>query len=375
MFNRDFPYKYCPILSISPSETTALKELPDKDKDLILPIFPIKSWATAKELSSSIERVELSIGTNRKWIADIDHNDLLNRPKKKFRKVHHDIEKMMNSENGYKNWCDFISEHPNVIPCLQLKDLAELSTQTRVLASFNRGVVVILNRSHLESDSLDTILNTIRGLDNLLVMVDLGHITFEQVGMHDRIEQYIKNIKRILPNALISLSSSSFPDYFGGYYKGTISIHDRSLFDRISRNIDGLIYSDRGGARATKLSGGGGTPPPRIDYATRNEWQFIRMEFEETADMEDGPGRKEAVKEEKRELYTQIAKEIMDQDYWEPELKLWANYVIELTSLGDDYGINSSAKATAVRINKHLFTQLHYDSIEEAEDTDEDWED
>jgi len=65
----------------------------------------------------------------------------------------------------------------------------------------------------------------------------------------------------------------------------------------------------------------------------------------------------------------------MREQYWESNLKLWANNIIELTSVGDDFGINSAQKATAVRINKHLYTQLHYNSIDFNEDTDEDWED
>lgn len=63
----------------------------------------------------------------------------------------------------------------------------------------------------------------------------------------------------------------------------------------------------------------------------------------------------------------------MEEPYWENDLGLWSNYIIELTSKGDDYGINSAQKATAVRINKHLYTQLHYEFSGEITDTDDDW--
>ncbi len=375
MFDDNFPYKYCPILSISPSETTALKELPEKDKDLILPVFPIKSWATAKELSNAIDKIESSIGKNRKWIVDIDYEDLLNRPLEKYRPVHHDIKKLTISDNGYKHWCDFILEHPNTIPSLQLKVLPELKTQLNVLSSFKRGVVVILKRADIESKAYEIILPLLQDIPNLLVMLDLEQITYEQVILKDQIKLYIQAIKAILPQALVSLSCTSFPDSFGGYYRGTKSIHERTLFDKIKADIDDLIYSDRGSARATKMTGGGGTPPPRIDYSCRNDWNFIRMEFGDKLTINDREDPKLAAKKEKKELYTLISKEIMSEDFWEPDLKLWANYIIELTSTGDDFGINSAQKATAVRINKHLYTQLHYDSINHIEDTDEDWED
>jgi hypothetical protein len=49
--------------------------------------------------------------------------------------------------------------------------------------------------------------------------------------------------------------------------------------------------------------------------------------------------------------------------------------MIEKTSLGDPYGITSANRATAVRINLHLYQQLHYYSDINMLDTDEDWED
>jgi hypothetical protein len=373
MFNLDFPYKYCPILSISPSELTALKELPEKDKGLILPVFPIKSWATAKKLSNATEKIESSIGKDRKWIADIDYEDLINRPIDKYRPVHHDIKKLTNAENGYKHWCNFIEEHPNTIPCLQLNELKELPTQLETLKLLNRGIVVIFKKSDIESRVYEKVLPELVGTIDLLIILDFEQITKEQVDLQNQILLYPQAIKKMLPQALIAISSTSFPDSFGGYYKGTKSIYERALFDKLRVHIEDLVYSDRGSARATKMSGGGGTPPPRIDYACRNEWNFIRMEFGEPPSSAQIDDIKQIVKNEKKELYTLISKEIIASDYWEPELKLWANYIIELTSKGDDFGINSAQKSTAVRINKHLHTQLHYDSIDGIEDTDDDW--
>lgn len=49
MFNHDdnFQYDYAPILSLSPSEMMALEQLPGKDKDNILPVIPLKGWASS----------------------------------------------------------------------------------------------------------------------------------------------------------------------------------------------------------------------------------------------------------------------------------------------------------------------------------------
>ncbi|WP_050921489.1 beta family protein [Vibrio harveyi] len=375
MFDDAFSYKYCPILAISPSELQGLKELPDKDKNLILPIFPLKSWASSKELKNSIVKVEESIGKERKWIADIDYDDLLERNQENYRPVHHDLLKLTDPTDGYHNWCYFIKENTNMIPCLQLKELSQISTQIKVLTSLGRGIVVVLKQFDLESQRYQIILPKLKEVDDLLIVLDLEQITKEQVELSGQILLYLNAIKTMLPQAMLSLSSTSFPDSFGGYYKGVKSIHERALFDKLKSSISDLIYSDRGSARATKMSGGAGVPPPRIDYACRNEWKFIRMEFSELLNSLTKSEKQERIRKEKMELYTLISKQMMKEPYWERDLALWSNYIIELTSKGDEFGINSAQKATAVRINKHLYTQLHYDSLDVIGDTDDDWED
>lgn len=375
MFTNEFDYKYCPILSISPAETTALKELPAKDKQLILPLFPIKSWATANKLSSSLERVRSSLGKENFWIADIDHADLKTRDQSKLREVHQEILALMDSRNGYRNWYEFIQKEKYLIPCLQLQDLSEFQQQLNNLVSLNRGVVLRLKQVDIQLAVLERITPYLIGTENILIILDLEQITRDAVDTHGTITDLLLTINNLLPNAKLSLSSTSFPDSFGGYYKGCNSIHERALFDRVRLQLPELIYSDRGSARAEKQSGGAGTPPPRIDYACRNEWHFIRRELPSNLNNANSEEEKNTKKKQKKQLYTQIAADIMLQDYWEESLALYSNYLIELTAKGDDYGIDSAQKATAVRINKHLHTQLYYDNITEIQDTDDDWVD
>lgn len=376
MFSKNFTYQYCPILAVSQSELLGLKELPEKDKDLILPIFPLKSWASSKELKNSISKIEESIGKHRKWIADIDYEDLFERDKGSYRPVHHALLKLTEPSEGFKNWCEFIKDNINIIPCVQLKDLSQMEEQVEQLSVLHRGIVVILKHADIESQSYKTILPNLKKVSDLLVILDLEQITKEHVALSSQISMYMKSIKTLLPHALVSLSSTSFPDSFGGYYKGVKSIYERALFDKVKATITDLIYSDRGSARAIKMSGGAGVPPPRIDYACRNEWNFIRMEFSELSPLLTKTEKQAQIRKEKKELYTKISIEIMNETYWENELALWSNYTTELTSEGGEFDvINSAQKATAVRINKHLHTQLHYNAIASINDTEDDWED
>ena len=373
MFNDDFTYTYCPILAISPSEINAIRELPKSDKDAILPIFPIKSWASAHQLSNAIEKVQESLGESNYWIATVDYEELNNRPKDKYRDVHRDIEKLIDPTDGYSNWCTFIGKHDKLIPCLQTKELKHFELQVQYFNSLERGTVLILRQPDIQSGLIERIVEELKKVTELLIIVDLEQINERQVSQKQQVIDYLLLIKKLIPNALVSLSSTSFPDSFGGYYKGTKSIYERALFDKVREQVEGLIYSDRGSARANKLAGGGGTPPPRIDYACKNEWHFVRKEFSDYADSLSGEAKKRAVKAEKKKLYTEIANVIISQEYWENDLALYSNYLIELTSKGDEYGVDSAQKATAARINKHLHTQLHYDFHEGDVDTDEDW--
>lgn len=70
-----FDYKYAPILSLSLSEMEALENLPEKDKDLILPIFPLKGWMSSQLLDNSLKKIKKTIG-DRRWIASFDKSYL-----------------------------------------------------------------------------------------------------------------------------------------------------------------------------------------------------------------------------------------------------------------------------------------------------------
>jgi hypothetical protein len=47
--------------------------------------------------------------------------------------------------------------------------------------------------------------------------------------------------------------------------------------------------------------------------------------------------------------------------------------MIERTARGDHSAIDSPSKSTAARINLHLQLQTFYKKVDEAEDTEEDW--
>lgn len=374
MHNNKFQSMYSPILSLSPSEMGALEELPGKDKDLILPVISLKGWTTSKKLCNSLDRISKAIG-ERAWIANIDRLFLTDNKEFQFtgkypRDVFYELEELLSPSNGYEKWCDFIASIPNAIPCLLLDDLEELPQQLMRLKSLDKGVVVIFEITKITRKNYDFIVDTLeeKNITDIFIIYDLGTLSKGYKDYIEPLSDLIKATKNRLFSAKVSVSGTSFPSSFSGSHKGENPIYERLLFNKVNEKIHShdLIYSDHGSARIEKQLGGGGIPSPRIDYPLKNDWRFIRNEFQNTSDLNA---------EEKKELYKLCAQQIMLQQYWKKDLFLWGTQMIELTAKGEKFGINSPQKSTAVRINIHLYTQLHYNENIDEIDTDEEWED
>lgn len=362
--------KYFPILSISPSEMKALKELPEKTKDGLIPIFPLKRWLGSNHFENTLMRIEDSF-ENRQWIADIDSNfynkakdfDSENYPKP----VYKEIMELVSPNNGYANWYAFFKKNRNVIPSLIMGDLSQVREQFEKLQSLKRGVAIKFNFDELNEREFETRFSTLLecNIAQAIFILDFGDIGPGYLSNINAYYGIVKKINTAFKNSKIIVSSTSFPYSFSGQNHGEASIYERQLFQKLTNDLrsEVLRYSDHGSARAQKAGGGSGVPPPRIDYSLKLEWQFIREEIDDDSD------------EDKEYLYKKIAIDMMNQDYWLKDLKLWGTQMIELTSKGDTFGITSARDSTAVRINLHLYQQLNYDIELDELDTDEDWTD
>tara|TARA_R100000322_G_scaffold35296_1_gene22642 strand:+ start:5761 stop:6879 length:1119 start_codon:yes stop_codon:yes gene_type:complete len=366
--------RYVPILAVSLAEMMALEQLPEKDKDLILPLIPIKGWGVSNKLENSLVRIKGAIN-DRPWIADIDNEylqDCRDRVvgfRRGKRDVHTEVLGLSNPENGYQKWYEFLLRIPSAIPCLQLGDLTKLSSQLDLLESLGRGIVARVKLTDFER-VLPPLINELSAREekNQFIILDFESVDRSIMERTAAIRDMLRAIRARLPSVGLSLSGSSFPDSFSKKTYGEEPIYERRFFNSVRREVPGvpLLYSDRGGARAIKNDGGGGIPAPRIDYPLPNDWRFLRREFEDSSSIREG---------QKEKLYTLIAQEIMTLEYWRDDLRLWGTQVIEFTSKGDEWGIRSPGRATAVRLNIHLHQQLYYDTPDYLGDTDEEWVD
>ncbi|PSW39345.1 beta family protein [Photobacterium leiognathi] len=362
-------YKYVPILGLKPAEMLAIEELPEKDKDLILPIFPLRKWANSKKLENSTKRIEKSIG-KRFWIADIDIEALSENEDKKDNEAIKELFELNDPINGYEKWISFVRENESIIPSALLNDKEQFESQIDGLISLNRPIAIRFRMSGLfkinneDFNYIFRILITKKFDFGLIIILDYGDVNRVNLLDYKKLSILVNSIHRILGDIYISISGTSFPYSFSGTYIGEIPIYERQIFNKVMLDCPNvnLIYSDRASTRALKNSGGFITPP-RIDYPLKNDWRFIRK---------DAP----AVRTENQELYQEAALDIMSSDYWDIDTpSLWGRQMIEKTAIDDPYGINSPVRATSVRINLHLYQQLHYfDDLSEI-DTEEDWVD
>lgn len=347
---------YLPILSIRPAEMDALQELPERDKDLLLPHILIRPWLGSHELRSSMARLQKAYG-NRPVVAEVcaAENELITSR----RPVHDELDVLRQPQEGYAHWFDFVAARDNLIPCIQIGDLDQAELQIQRFAELGRGLVIRVPEQAL-GQATNLAYLAAQHVDPSLICVTFD---YERENRHFHTKQIaciaaINRVKEISEYINISVSASSFPESFVGI--SSQEIYERIFFNGVQDHVgkSRLIYSDRGSARAERQSGGSGAPAPRVDLALDRSWTFFR---------EDGEGG---------DLYERAATRAMSSDGWDPALRLWGTQMIEQTSLGIPGGIATPLKSTSVRINLHLHRQLFYNAgPDELHDTDEDWSD
>lgn len=349
---RDFnAVQYLPILSMRPAEMRALEELPGKTKNLLLPVINLRPWATAHQLDAVLQRITDAYD-DRPIIIGMGSKE-----GKSTRPVHDDLDRLRVSDAGFVEWCSFIQEHENYIPCVQLStETHHEDRQIESLYCMGRGLVFLIPRKAF--GALPVLASRVspltEGGTGVIFIMDLGKTRAADLVEATALAPQIDNIKSICPNCFVSISGSSFPETF-------VKLEEQDIFERRVFNLlpdkNRLIYSDRGSARYESKRGGGGTPAPRIDYPLLNEWRFYRTE--------DSSGF---------DGYEEQAQSLVKTKVWNPNLRVWGTQMIERTAAGDTSAISSPGRATAARINIHLQRQTFYDDPARAEDTDEDWE-
>lgn len=354
---RDFDtVPYLPMLSLRPAEMRALEELPNRTKDLLLPIIHLRPWGAAHHLESALERIERTYG-DRPVVIGMGYRE----PGRSRRPVHEALDELREIGGGYEKWCDFIEEHENFIPAVQLGSVGNERPQFECFHGLDRGLVVIVEQPGFGAIGplARRVADATAGGEDVCFVLDYLRVSRDHLQRAATTVGLIGTILAEAPEAYVSVSASSFPDNFVNVPEQ--QIYERRLFDAVLQAADNdrIIYSDRGSARVERQQGGGGAPSPRIDYPLQRDWKFYR------ADTSVG-----------FRGYGEQARRLMaDDGVWDANLRVWGTQMIERTAAGDSSAISNPARSTAARINIHLQVQSYYDDPASAADTDEEWED
>ena len=141
---------YVPTLAIRASEMTGLQELPEITKNLIQPVFLLAPWGNSKKLQNAIERIEKAF-PNRPFFLDIDR---YYSPTNENSAAQNEWKALLNPEDNYSNWFNFLRDIPNASPCVQLLDsnVDEIQQQVDNLLSLERSIAFRFELLNYEND-------------------------------------------------------------------------------------------------------------------------------------------------------------------------------------------------------------------------------
>ncbi len=314
----------------------ALEHLSASCKNNILPMIPLKPWASAVELSATTDQIKNAF-PDRPLILDITKETLT--PKAR-RSVHDEIDGLKNPAGGYDKWCSFIEGNTNFLPVIQIENLENLEPQTERLSSLNRGIVVYMTKQSFGfSGQIAGIVKKYCSEESILFIFDREQAGPDLLTSAIQSISLVRQIQEVSGGSFISVAATSFPQTFVGLTNQ--EIYERSHFEMVATatGAKNLVYCDHGSARCERQKGGGGEVAPRIDNALTNRWDFFR----------------EAGFEDKVDGYQNAAQRAIDSDGW-TDLSVWGTQIIKETADGAGT-IYYPTMSTAARINIHLNVQ------------------
>ncbi|MBB3607617.1 hypothetical protein [Rhizobium sp. BK602] len=357
---------YIPILTVRPAEMVALRELPDLAKDRMLPHIILRPWLNSNELRKSIDKIQHAYG-KRPWIVELDDDIDYASESPAWQQM----QSLQNPEKGFANWINFVARIDYAIPVLQISEDSEaVEKQIAAVKELGRGAVVRFPAQvfHVVPKFVDFLQRS--NYNDVLFILDFGQADQRILTRYITAKAQCDAIISRFPDASIAISATTFPFEFSEINKQ--AIFEREFYLELANQNPQLklIYSDRGSARAERL-GGGGTPMPRIDLPGSTVWRFFREEVGQIVF-----GKRVITAEERESGYRSAAARAINDPAWDHNLNIWGTQLIKLTQIGADYSINAPVRATAARINIHLFRQSTFGYAGDISNlTEDDWSD
>ncbi len=339
-----------------------LQFLPKATKERMTPCILLGPWANSGTLDKSIERVEKAF-RNQSFFLDIDRDYEFTNLESPAQQR---LVELLDPAGAYSNWCDFVSKHEWVMPCIQTRGQSEADIRKQVeryqVAGRSYCLRLYMNRFPPNVSDVIAALAALGSADFTVILE--GGWTRDPLSLAVWFDGVIGgHLDPIDADVPIVLSCTSMPkmftDFDGGISRVPFSNH--KLVDQI-RQARGnrrsrIIYGDWGSTRPREPSGFASRPLDRIDYPTEHNWCIARNRRDEWD-------------------FQRAAEAVVSSPEWEGDLGIWGEEMIEATAINEELGIDTPQKNVAARTNIHLHRQAFYGQVNiGGMNLDEDWED
>jgi hypothetical protein len=359
---------YVPIVKTGDAEMRGIECLAERIKDSITPLIELTRSRSTKKLPRGdvyrrIERLIQAYG-KRRIILDLTSIPELSNEQ---------IQDMLRSDDGYKNWVGFLvslkEDLPDLIPTIQINEdidnVKEMENRLRGQArNLGAWFDMLGYRISITDDAyIDdlTILKEVipRFAERTICVIDCAFID-QKKGI-----VFAKRAKDIIDNLVsfgvryIILSATSFPQNpieYGEDKQGEYNLEEITTFNKVCNELEptskkkvSLIYSDYASINPNRNDQRGGRAwVPRIDVPTERGLFYRRHR------------RNSQIKESYARAYTRVAQDITKvPDYRNIREKLhdcWGIKQIELAAAGEPQGLAPSFWIS-VRMNIHITLQ------------------
>ena len=351
---------YVPTLAVRASEMNGLEFLPSATKDKMTPCFLLAPWPNTNALEKAIVRIEKAF-PKRRYLLDIDRDYIFTNLENEGQR---EFAELLNPNNAFENWRNFVQEHGWVLPCVQTRgqSQSDILRQIRAFQEMGRPYFgrVVLERF---PDNFSEIISAFAasGSADFAILLE-GGWTVDPLTLSAWFAGLIAGgLQAIDANVPAIVSCTSIPKLFSAYNSkrpATVSFTNRMLVEQVTRtsNRARIIYGDWGSTRPREDSGIASRPIDRIDYPTAVAWHIARNK-------DDGWG------------FQRAAEAILADPNWDGKLAIWGEEMITNTVINPALGINTPQKNVASRVNIHLHRQTFYGADLGRMDFDEEWED
>ncbi|KCZ57588.1 hypothetical protein HY30_05275 [Hyphomonas chukchiensis] len=267
-------------------------------------------------------------------------------------------------QDCFKNWIEFVSQYPNVMPTIQTRGQSqdEIQQQIQRVQALNRPYLLRIVRDRFPEnfvDIMDAFASS--GTADFAILIE-GGWTRDPLQLAVWFTGVISEIStKIDAQIPIIISCTSIPKMFSSFSSDTptrIEFSNRVLLDQVSRNSNRarIIYGDWASTRPREPGGFASRPLDRIDYPGEQSWYIARNKEDEWS-------------------FEDAAEAILRSPYWDGNLGIWGEEMIQNTTISQELGINTPQKNVAARVNIHLHRQAFYGTSPPPGAFEEDWED